>query len=230
MCLPCHARTQSCQVELRIRTRRESFSHRDAPARRRTPAFSRVPRGSARNVRRPTCLTNCPDAMQQLCCADAATRIPLDHPRKTAPRSTCGSLERSEQKKCSPPGCRRHADTLLCLAGADSRQRPASPATRRQRSQPCVRTVRAVRVRPSSLARSKRIHPKGKLQLLRRNVIQTTPREFALKTCHENGVVREPLVCEKRWRDPRRVNFLKEKSLRKFVLFPKLRSALPVEE
>src|SRR6266545_817664 len=60
----------------------------------------------------------------------------------------------------------------------------------------------------------------------------TPERQTAVikKKCNENGVVREPLVCEKRWRDPRRVNFLKEKSLRKFVLFPKLRSALPVEE
>src|SRR6266508_5810175 len=66
MCLPCHARTQSCQVELRIRKRHESSSRRDAPARRRTPVFSRVPLGPARSVPRPTCLISFPIAVRRL--------------------------------------------------------------------------------------------------------------------------------------------------------------------
>jgi hypothetical protein len=51
-----------------------------------------------------------------------------------------------------------------------------------------------------------------------------------LKTYHEKRCGQGTAGLSKRWRHPRRVNFLKEKSLRKFVLFPKLRSDVPVEE
>src|SRR5205807_3136231 len=159
MCLPCHARTQSCQVELRTQKRRESFSRRDAPARRRTPVFSRVPLGPARSAPRPTCLISFPIAVRRLCCAHAAIRIPRVRRRKTARGSIGGDRERWEQKKYSQPGFRQHADRSRCRVGSDSTPAPLFPGTTWQLSHPCVRTRCKLRVKSLTLALSTRILP-----------------------------------------------------------------------
>jgi len=86
MFLFCPARTQLCQVESRIRKRREPFSRRGAHAKLRTRASLPTPPGWARNAPPPTCPASCPNAVQRPCCADAATLVLPGHPRKTAPR------------------------------------------------------------------------------------------------------------------------------------------------